>query len=43
MKGWRYEWVLALPPEIYDVIVEEMIKQNTAGEGEGALGELLEE
>lgn len=24
MKGWRYEWVEALPVDVYDVLLEEM-------------------
>jgi hypothetical protein len=27
MGGWKYEWALALPPEVYDVIVEEIRRE----------------
>lgn len=26
MKGWRYEWADDLSVDVYDVLVEEMIK-----------------
>jgi len=27
MGGWRYEWPGELPPEVYDVILEEMARE----------------
>jgi hypothetical protein len=30
MNGWRYEWVAALPVDVYDVLLEEMIKAQEA-------------
>jgi hypothetical protein len=32
MKGWRYEWVDDLPVDVYDVLVEEMIKASKGGD-----------
>lgn len=26
MNGWRYDWVDALPIEVYEVVIEEMEK-----------------
>jgi hypothetical protein len=28
MNGWRYEWVRDLPPDVYDVILEEMARER---------------
>lgn len=30
MKGWKYEWVGALPQDVYDVLLEEIEKSNHA-------------
>lgn len=34
MNGWRYEWVEELPPEVYDVLIEEVRKQVRESEPE---------
>lgn len=26
MKGWKYEWAAELPPDVYDVLMEEIQK-----------------
>jgi hypothetical protein len=32
MNGWRYEWVDALPREVYDVLVETLNAEHQARE-----------
>lgn len=29
MNGWRYDWVDALDPDVYDVLVDEMNRAHT--------------
>ena len=30
MNGWKYEWVGELPPDVYEVLIEEMTKASKA-------------
>lgn len=27
--GWRYEWVRDLPRDVYEILVEELMKEDT--------------
>ena len=28
MNGWKYDWVLDLPQDVYEVLIEEMQRAN---------------
>ena len=37
MNGWKYEWVGALPPEVYEVLID-MLDREAEGRPHGEVG-----